>query len=611
MSSKKTVSKWLSYVQSTKVSRDRTRGVFISYINVNDVANFQNFTVMASVDGKKSYLASSEEILQHFCRPCQDDGETKEAKYFCEVCKDYLCFDCRNDHKTFKATKKHSVVDVHVTKGTGSTATKGTFAILCGCDQKRAVEVYCEMHDEVICPTCETIKHRSCNTCPLKDKVSRNTRKEFKELMDKAKSLQAGAESCKNDGEENRKKLEGSKEERKKEILAYRRKLDQILDKMETGSLTDLDEKANNLLVKIQNNVSTLTTSQQELNTDIDIIDKANKTNDEEIMFAAIVKLSNNVPAYDELIQDIRQNIQQPKLAFHKHEMLLEVLKSFEGLGRIETSNTGSVQQDRVEILEMEVKSTGEVNIKLADDGDTPDIVGCTFLSSDRILLCDYWNQKLKLLDSDMSIKKSLKLSYKPYNVAAVSENEAVITFHNSNGLQFIDTHTDLKLGKKIKLPAKCYGLHVVNDDIYTTYHKQSGHDEIWRLDRAGNILSKTVLTQTSSGYLNYLGLCLAGPNPRVYLTDCDNSIVTCFQLDGKMVYQYQDHGLKWPFGIYVDTAGNSLVCGYDSHNVVVITADGTKDVTKPRCINYRPEDQTLIVGCEGNEKLFVYKLGV
>ena len=576
---------------------------------------------MASVDGKKSYLASPDEILQHFCRPCQDDGETKEARYFCEVCKDYLCFDCRNDHKTFKATKSHSVVPIQVTKGGGSMANKGTFAILCGCDQKRAVDVYCEKHDEVICPTCETIKHRSCITRPIKDKVSRNTKKEFKELMDKAKSLQAGAESCKKDGEENHKKLESGKEERKKEILAFRLKLGQILDKMETDSLTDLDEKANNQLVKIQKNVSTLTTSQQELNTDIEIIDNANKTNDGEIMFSAIVKLSKSMSAYDELIQDIRQNIQQPKLEFYKHEMLLEVLKSFEGLGRIETSNTGSVQQDRGEILDMKVKSTKEVNIKLADDGYTPDIVGCTFLSSGRILLCDFWNQKLKLLDNDMSVKKSLKLSERPYSVAAVSENEAVITFDDStlNSLQYIDTHPDLKVGKKITLPVRCDGLHVVNDEIYTVYHKDSGHDEIWRLDRAGNILSKTVLTQTRSGRPEYLDLFLAEPYPRVYLTDWRNSIVTCFQLDGKMVYQYQDQGLKRPSGIYVDTAGNSLVCGSNSHNVVVITTDGrkhgelltSKDVTKPKCIEYRPEDQTLIVGCEDSKKLFVYKLGV
>ena len=134
----------------------------------------------------------------------------------------------------------------------------------------------------------------------------------------------------------------------------------------------------------------------------------------------------------------------------------------------------------------------------------------------------------------------------------------------------------------------------------------------------AGSIISKIYFTQKGSGNSCYLGLCLAGPSPRAYLTDHGNDRVTCFQLDGKMVYQYKDEELRAPYGIYVDSAGNSLVCNSDSDNVVVITADGrkhgelltSKDITDPQCIDYRPEDNTLIVGCNDNSKLFVYKLG-
>ena len=43
----------------------------------------------------------------------------------------------------------------------------------------------------------------------------------------------------------------------------------------------------------------------------------------------------------------------------------------------------------------MKVKSTKEVNIKLPDDNEDPDITGCTFLSNGRILLCDNENKKV------------------------------------------------------------------------------------------------------------------------------------------------------------------------------------------------------------------------
>ena len=173
-------------------------------------------------------------------------------------------------------------------------------------------------------------------------------------------------------------------------------------------------------------------------------------------------------------------------------------------------------------------------------------------------------------------------------------------------------------MGEKITLPDKCRGLQVFNDEIYTTCHKDSGHNETWRLDRAGNIMSKIVFTQSSSDESCYLGLCLAGSSPRVYLTDWDNDRVTCFQLDGKMVYPYEDKELEQPTGIYVDSVGNKLVCGHQSHNVVIINADGrkhgelltSKDVSYPICIDYRPEDNTLIVGCWKSSKLLVFKLG-
>ena len=442
----------------------------------------------------------------------------------------------------------------------------------------------------------------------------------MKKVIDKAKALKLEIETLKKDGEANRKKLGSKTEECKKEIAVFRRVINKILDKMEEKILVTLGKKSNQHLQVIERQIATLTASLKALDTDLDAMDNAHKTNRDEIMFSANVKLSKSISEYDELTKDIRNSMHSPNLEFQENNKLIDMLKNMEGFGRIEEAEADSTQQHHLMILDMKVKSTKEVSIKLSDDTITPNITGCTFLSNGRILLCDFQNQKVKLLDSDMSVKKSLKLSDGPYNVAAVGENEAIITFgpRDINNLQYIYTHPELKLCKKIALPNKCYGLHVDNDEIYTACHKSSGHDEIWRLDRAGNIMSKIVLTQNSSGWSEYLGLCLAGSSPCVYLTDYFNHRVTCFQLDGKMVYQYQDKKLKRTNGIYVDSAGNSLVCGTISHNVVVITADGrkhgelltSKDIRLPKCVEYRPEDNTLIVGCLESPKLFMYKLG-
>ena len=274
------------------------------------------------VSGSRSYLAGSDEVIQHACGPCKDDGETKEAKYLCEFCKVYLCFDCRNDHKTFKATKNHSIVSAHLTQGTGSTATKSTFAILCGCNQKRAVEIYCEKHGEVICPSCKTVKHRGCTTCPIKDKVDKHTQKQFKELMVKAKSVKAEIESCIQNGEANRKSIDKYKDKCKKDISGFRIEINKILDKMEEDIIESLDETAEQNLLALEKQIADMTASLQALNTDLDVIDNANKTNRDDIMFSAKVKISKSISEYKYLIHDIRKGMKRPQLEFHKNKKL-------------------------------------------------------------------------------------------------------------------------------------------------------------------------------------------------------------------------------------------------------------------------------------------------
>ena len=574
---------------------------------------------MASVDGRRSYLAGSDQALQHTCGPCKDDGEETEANYFCKVCSVYLCAHCRDEHKRFKATKNHSVISAHATSGQGSTTMKGAFVVLCGCGQKQAVEVFCENHVEVICPVCETIKHRNCKTCPIKDKVTKDTKKKLREVIDQAKSLQTRIETCKRDAETGRKKLKGTKEGCQKEITDFRQEIKKILEKMEKEILENLDKKANEQLQTIEKQISTLSATLQALSVDMDTLENADKAAEGDIMFVADVKISKSMSEYEGLVHDISKGMQQMEVEFQRNKNLTDMLNSMEGLGRIETHVIRSIKQDSTVILDMKVKSMKEVNIKSSDDSNDPEITGCAFLSNGSVLLCDYQNSKVKLLDSDWSVSKSLKLSDQPGNVAAVDANEAIITFLSIKDLQYISTHPDLKLGKTITLPEQCYGLQVVNDEIYTAYHKSSGHDEIWKLDRSGNMKSKIVLPQSSSYGSLYLGLgSLTDHNPRVYLTDDINSRVRCYQLDGRMVYQYKDKELTAPRGIYVDSAGNSLVCGCASDNVVVITSDGRKhrelltseNITRPQCIDFRPEDNTLIVGCWCNSKLFVYKLG-
>ena len=65
---------------------------------------------MAEIDGAHALKSSSEESYQFECRPCENGGITKQTKFFCLQCKEYLCQSCETWHKRFRGTKNHRVV---------------------------------------------------------------------------------------------------------------------------------------------------------------------------------------------------------------------------------------------------------------------------------------------------------------------------------------------------------------------------------------------------------------------------------------------------------------------------------------------------------------------
>ena len=86
--------------------------------------------------------------------------------------------------------------------------------------------------------------------------------------------------------------------------------------------------------------------------------------------------------------------------------------------------------------------------------------------------------------------------------------------------------------------------------------------------------------------------------------------------VDGRVVYKYENNNLKQPEGMYCDSEDNLIVCGWGSHTVHAITADGKSGGTlltssdglkQPYSIAYRSSDDELIVRCY--ENLLVYKM--
>ena len=269
-------------------------------------------------------------------------------------------------------------------------------------------------------------------------------------------------------------------------------------------------------------------------------------------------------------------------------------------------------------LLDSKIQSQKKVNVKLPDDGSTPRITGLVVMATGEIVLSDYYNYKLKLVDSSDVLQDNLKLNAGPWDISIVDTKTVIVTLPSAKQLQYIDVFPRQTPGRVIQLDKKCYGVHVTGNKIFTSCHNSPGEGEVRILDLDGNLLQQLGINR--DGSFLFTSSCYITVSPtekKIFVSDTDGNSVTCMTMDNDVVYKYRDNEMRSSFGLYCDGGDNILVCGQSSKNVQVITADGKKhcDLVSPKedlqplSINYRERDDTLIVGCISSDNIYLFKL--
>ena len=267
----------------------------------------------------------------------------------------------------------------------------------------------------------------------------------------------------------------------------------------------------------------------------------------------------------------------------------------------------------------MKVQSSSQPNVQLDDDKEKTWITGCCFMPSGDLVLCDCTNSKLKLLDQTFKVKDSLSLSADPWSLAVIDNSNVIVTLPDTKQLQYVQLVPHMKACRVILLDTKCWDVAVVGKEIYVSCYNAPDEGEVRVLDLSGNFKRQLGVNKDGSYQFqvpNYLTVSTTGK--KIFVSDCTTSIITSMTPDGNIIYQYKDGDLRCPEALFVDADDNIFVCGYSSHNVQVITADGRKYGTlisandglqQPYSIAFREADNTLMVGCWHQKNIFCSKL--
>ena len=195
------------------------------------------------VGGKKpdtDLLKSSDRESTRQCEPCGTDGKRLAAEGYCLTCKDYLCEACYKAHTVPKPCRNHVLLDKsqmpHDTSDPKAQVKQSPCTSHCTNHPEEIVKFFCQSHNSVLCGVCAVPERKACDVQyipDLKCVQSYNESGEYRDLIDRLKALEKGAQVCISDVG----KHEPHNDERVKaaldDICKFRREMNAYLDSRE------------------------------------------------------------------------------------------------------------------------------------------------------------------------------------------------------------------------------------------------------------------------------------------------------------------------------------------------------------------------------------------
>ena len=574
---------------------------------------------MDSIDGAKGGHVSSEESFTIACDPCDYDLTSNKAAAYCHECAEYLCEGCKTAHGKLKLTRSHKLLSGELMPPKRSAGKMPVIdTVLCSC-MKHEVSIYCKEHCSLVCVNCRTLHHRRCKTRDIDEEIlsfnvddTKTTIDNFYALNKKISTLQEGREN-------DLSTLSLGAESCRDKVKQFREELSGMLDSMEAKSLSDISILETQEQEPIVQQVNICKSAMNRLDDDNRNLQLAVERADTRSIFMYNIQLSQAVTSLTTITEEITTEVYQPHISFECNPAI-----SFAGnqdLGTVKCHTTRTPQLKGFD--EMCIIAGNKINVELQSDGEDAWISGSTFLTSGELVLCDRYNNKLKLLDKSLQMKESIDVPGGPWDVAPVNQHQVIVTFPDEEYLQFIQVTPSLALGHKVDLGMECRGVAVSSESIYIS-SVDSGECKIGIYDLTGKQKLMIGPYSCNDGKLLFKKPLYidVSTGEKIFVSDVDDksntSTVYCLESNGNVLYSISNPSFKHCRGISIDENENLLVCNRTSHKVFLITKDGKevcefltkKDgLYKPYTTSFRRSDGTLVVGCRNWNDILVFTL--
>lgn len=205
-------------------------------------------------------------------------------------------------------------------------------------------------------------------------------------------------------------------------------------------------------------------------------------------------------------------------------------------------------------------------------------ITGCAVLSRDLVIVSDYNNNRVKILDVKNSFVLSrIVLQTSPKDLSLVSTELVAVTLPAIDTVQFITLEgyppvLDI-VSRSFKVNGYCNGIAYNDDKFFVSFVSPAKVDI---LSFEGEVL-QTLSTDQHGLPLFKNPQYIVVYHGMLYVSDSHTNSVIKMSPSGHVINTYQNEALGNPQGLTVNEEGNIFVCGQDTHNIHVMSSDCRK----------------------------------
>ena len=544
--------------------------------------------------------------METICDPCSEKNKRLVAEKYCSDCEEKLCTECAEWHMRCKAFKSHHVIDL---SSVGSRIPPSS-KINCEIHTDVQIDYFCSQHDVVCCRACIPDSHSSCKSVLPLDSASKDVRNSslLSDTLEEQDYMTETLQKIEVNRDENKKLLKQKKSLIIKQISAAKSKVLKYLDDIEERLITEVESvqgKNEEKINKEKHDICQLTSILKDNKQELEFVKDHGSNNQ---LFLTLRKQITIIQKTDKKIHDMSSAINEIDMEFKEIKNVnIETIGSLSQITRpcpikykSMKAQHQQVEVDRSQTLTEFIKED-KINLTRDVHYDLTDITDMAVTSDNKLLLCNYYDDKVYIYKDYKTYEDEISLTSPPWCITVVPcTDKAVVILPDERSIQFINTTNNTK-DNKINIGERCVGgVTAVKDKIYI-----GGYNKVIILNIDGSLVRKIATTNRGFNY----NLLYNERNDQLLLRQ--EGRLCCINLDGHVIYRYDISGDR---GLAVDQQGHVYISGAD--DIHRLSPDGTfrdivlskhDGVDRPSSITFNNDFTKLFIIINGGKTVLVY----